>query len=91
MSYSQGQVDASQLKTLLSDLYLNWDDVYSAKKFPPAKNFLGKMDPAKNRHIGHYHIHKLPKVQQFVLVIKELIGNITVDSVILGVASGHEA
>jgi hypothetical protein len=45
--YSQGQVDASQLNTLMSDLHLNWDEAYPAKKFPLAKNFLSKIDPEK--------------------------------------------
>ncbi len=67
--------------TLITDLYMNWDEDYSATKFPPAKNFFGKVDRDKNRHILHDQIHKVPKIQRLVLAIEEEVGDITVDSV----------
>jgi hypothetical protein len=63
----------------MTDLYINWDEEYSATKFPPAKNFLGN-DRDKNRHILHDQIHKVPKIQRLVLAIEEEVGDITLDS-----------
>ena len=80
-TYSQGTVDSTLVNTLMTDLYMNWDEDYSATKFPPAKNFFGKVDRDKNRHILHDQIHKVPKIQRLVLAIEEEVGDITVDSV----------
>ena len=81
MKHTQGKLDASLVNTLMTDLYMNWDKKYSATNFPPAKNFFGKIDRDKNRHILSDQIHKVPKIQRLVLAIEEEVGNITVDSV----------
>ena len=39
--HTQGTLDAPFLHTLMTDLYVNWDEEYSATKFPPAKKFFG--------------------------------------------------
>ena len=39
--HTQGTLQANLLHTLTTDLYLNWDEEYSAMKFPPAKKFFG--------------------------------------------------
>jgi hypothetical protein len=65
----------------MTDIYVNWDEEYSATKFPPAKKFLGDIDRAKNCHILSDQIHKLPRIQRLVLAIEEEVGDITVDSV----------
>jgi hypothetical protein len=63
----------------MTDLYLNWDEDYSSTKFPPAKNFFGKVDRDKNRHILHDQIPFVPKIHVFA--IEDEVGDITVDSV----------
>ena len=65
----------------MTDLYVNWDEEYSATKFPPAKKFFGEIDRDKNRHILSDQIHKVPKIQRLDLAIEEEVGDITVDSV----------
>ena len=81
MKHTQGTLDASLVNTLMTDLYMNWDEEYSATNFPPAKNFFGKIDKDKNRHILSDQIHKVPKIQRLVIAIEEQVGDITVDSV----------
>ncbi len=65
----------------MTDLYVNWDDQYSATKFPPAKKFFGDIDRDKNHHILSDQIQKLPRIQRLVIAIEEEVGDITVDSV----------
>jgi len=79
--HTQGTLDAPFLHTLMTDIYVNWDEEYSATKFPPAKKFLGDIDRAKNRHILSDQIHKLPRIQRLVLAIEEEVGDIIVNSV----------
>jgi IS30 family transposase len=80
-TYTQGTVDSTIVNTLMTDLYLNWDEDYSSTKFPPAKNFFGKVDRDKNRHILHDQIPFVPKIQRLVFAIEDEVGDITVDSV----------
>jgi hypothetical protein len=77
----QGKLDASLVNTLMTDLYLSWDEAYSVTKFPPATNFFGEIDKAKNRHILSDQIPHVPKIQRLVLAIEEEVGDITLDSV----------
>ncbi len=79
MKHTQGT--ASLVNTLMTDLYMNWTEEYSATNFPPAKNFFGKIDRDKNRHILSDQIHKVPKIQCLVIAIEEQVGDITVDNV----------
>jgi hypothetical protein len=51
MKHTKGTVDASLVNTLMTDLYLNWDEEYSVTRFPPAKIFFRKIDRDKNYHI----------------------------------------
>jgi hypothetical protein len=78
-TYSHGQL--STLNGLGEDLFLEWDHKYSADKFPPASNFLGRVDKAKNRHFLKHQIHLLPKIERLVLSFEEKFKDITVDSV----------
>ncbi len=78
--HAQGTLNASFVNTLMTDLYINWDEEYSATKFPPAKKFFGEIDRDKNCHILSDKIHKLPKIQRLVLAIEEEVGDI-IDSV----------
>ena len=80
-SYKQGRFDPSKLKGLSEDLFLHWDDNYSADKFPPATKFFGRIDKGKNRHILQDQIHQVPKIEQLVFAFEEEVGDITVDSV----------
>ena len=66
MKLTQGKLDASLVNTLMTDLYMNWDKEYSAKNFPPAKNFFGKIDRDNNHHILSDQIHQVPKITNFV-------------------------
>jgi hypothetical protein len=77
----QGKLNASFVNNLMTDLYLNWDEEYSATKFPTAKKFFGDIDQAKNRHILSHQIPYVPKIHCLVLKIEEEVGDITVDSV----------
>jgi hypothetical protein len=76
---SHGQL--SSLNGLDEELFLEWDDKYSADQFPPASKFLGRVDKAKNRHILKHQIHLLPKIERLVLSFEEMFNDITVDSV----------
>ncbi len=76
---SHGQL--STLNGLDDELFLEWDDKYSADQFPPASKFLGRVDKAKNRHILKHQIHLLPKIERLVLSFEEMFNDITVDSV----------
>jgi hypothetical protein len=80
-SYIQGQFDPSKLNGLTEDLFLHWDDKYSAEKFPPATKFFGLIDKAKKCHILHDQIHQVPKTEQLVFAFEEEVGDITVESV----------
>ena len=42
-SYIQRQVDASDLNSVMQDLFIHWDDRYSAEKFPSAKKFFDRL------------------------------------------------
>jgi hypothetical protein len=79
--HTEGTLKAPFLHTLMTDLYINWDEESSATKSPPAKKFFGDIERHKNRHILSDQIHKLPKIQRLVLAIEEKVGDITVDSV----------
>jgi hypothetical protein len=69
------------LNGLTQDLFLHWDTTYSTEKFPPASKFFGLIDKAKNRHIRHDQIHKVPQIQQLVLAVEEAVDeDITVDT-----------
>ena len=72
-SNSQGTVRSILVYTLMTNLYINWDEEYSTTKFPPAKNFLEKIDRDKNHQILCDQIHKVPKIQRLVLVIESLL------------------
>jgi hypothetical protein len=80
-THIQGKLDASFVNTLMTDLYLNWDEDYSVTKFPPAKKFVGEIDKAKNCHILRDQIPHVPKIHRLVLAIEDKVSNITVDSV----------
>ncbi len=79
--FDVGHLDESKLNALTNELFLKWDGKYSAKNFPPAKKFLGKIDRTKNWHIQSHQISSVPKIHNLVLDLEEIVKDITVDSV----------
>ena len=89
-SHEVGCIDESCLRDFSTELFLEWDGNYSAGHFPPAKNFLGKIDRSKNRHIQSNQIASRPKLHNLVLYLEEEMKDITVDSVWIIKKEGQE-
>jgi len=70
-SHITRRFDPSKFEALSVDLLLGWEDQYGFDKFPPASNFLGKIDKSKNRHILHSQIHEVPLIQKLVLALED--------------------